>query len=97
MATETRLKVDLRHLLLTIQGLGTMLRDTIQEREESSTPNELLPWLGGELERAATEAFRLADESRIESREAPTEPPIWCPNGRFCGLSPGHEGPCQGG
>jgi hypothetical protein len=91
MATD--LRVELRHLMLTIQGLGSMLRDTVQEREEFTPAGELLPWLGSELERVATEAYRLADEARS------TEPPgpsaeIWCQT-PFCCLKPGHEEPCQ--
>lgn len=93
MATETKQKLEMRHLMLTLRGLAGMLRDTLREDEEASTPSELLPWLGEELERLAGEAYALTDADAATGQpEASTA--LWCST-PLCCLKPGHKEPCQ--
>jgi hypothetical protein len=93
MATETKQKLEMRHLMLTLRGLAGMLRDTLREDEEASTPSELLPWLGGELERLAGEAYALTEADAATGQPDPSTH-VWCET-PWCPLNPGHTGPCQ--
>ncbi len=85
----TKLELEVYHLLISVQGLGLVLRDAY--REDGGA--DRLPWLASELERLAGVAYQLADENAsaavLESVEA-----NWCPT-PLCCLKPGHKEPCQ--
>ena len=85
--------LEIRGLMLRLRALTGMMRDTLNGEEEAILPQELLPWLGGELERLAGEAYSLGDADAATGRPEDSTA-LWC-HTPFCCLKPGHKEPCQ--